>query len=314
MDAAGLPLSDTLSRGDAARRGMNDDDLRRLVAGRVLTRVRRNAYRDTAAHDVLSAEQRHAVAVRAAVAAHRVDVVVSHQSAAVLHGLPVWGAPLDVVHLTTRRRNAGRRSGLVHIHTAPVAPDELCLVDGIAATTPARTVFDVACSMRFEAAVVIADAALHAGLTSPEDLLVQIERGRGRTGRPAARAAITFADGRSESVGESRSRVGMHVARVPVPDLQTEVCRSDGSVAGRPDFRWGRLLGEFDGAVKYGRLVRPGETAGDAVVREKRREDELRDLGFDMVRWGWADLGAPDRLYPRIHAAIERTGQQAASG
>ncbi|WP_157970638.1 hypothetical protein [Nakamurella deserti] len=314
MDATGLPLSSTLSRADAARRGMTDDDLRRLVAGRVLTRVRRNVYLASAAHGALSAEQRHAVAVRAAVAAHSVDAVVSHQSAAVLHGLPVWGTPLDVVHLTTRRRNAGRRSRLVHVHTAPVAPDEQCLIEGIAVTTPARTVFDLACSIRFEAAVVVADAALHAGSTSPADLLVQVERGRGRTGRPAARVAVTFADGRSESVGESRSRVGMHLAGVPAPDLQAAVYRPDGSVAGRPDFRWSRLLGEFDGAVKYGRLLRPGETAGDAVVREKRREDGLRDLGFDMIRWGWADLTEPDRLYSRIRAAVERSGRRAASG
>lgn len=254
----------------------------------------------------MTVEQRHLVAVHAALAAQGVGGVVSHQSAAVLLGLPVWGCGLGTVHLTKRRRNAGRRSALLHVHSAPMGDDEIVEVDGIPVTSPARTVFDLACSVGFESGVVVADAALAGRVCVTEDLVTMVERGRGRTGRAAARTAISFADGRSESVGESRSRVGMFRAGLPTPDLQFEARREDGSVVGRSDFRWGRLLGEFDGLVKYGRLLRPGETPGDAVVREKRREDELRELTFGMVRWGWADLAAPDRLYPRLRAAIER--------
>lgn len=306
----GQPFSGTLTRSDAARLGINDDRLRNLVSSRARVRVRRNAYRDAAELTALRVEEQHRVAVHAAVAALDIDGIVSHQSAAVLHGLPVWGCPLDVVHLTKPRRSAGRRTSLVHIHTAPISDDERCIVDGVAVTTLARTVFDVACAVRFEAGVALADAALNAEGTTPGALLTQVEHGRGRTGRSTARAVAGFADGRSESVGESRSRVGLHLAGLPAPELQVEIRRSDGSVVSRPDFRWGRLLGEFDGAVKYGRLLRPGETPGDAVTREKRREDELRDLGSDMIRWTWADLDAPERLYPRIRAAIERSARR----
>ena len=52
----------------------------------------------------------------------------------------------------------------------------------------------------------------------------------------------------------------------------------------------GEDAGEFDGKVKYGRLLKVGETAGDVVYREKLREDALRDLGWQMVRWTWSDL------------------------
>jgi hypothetical protein len=52
-----------------------------------------------------------------------------------------------------------------------------------------------------------------------------------------------------------------------------------------------RLLGEFDGKVKYGRLLKPGEHASDVVFREKQREDALRRVtGFSMIRITWADL------------------------
>ena len=53
-----------------------------------------------------------------------------------------------------------------------------------------------------------------------------------------------------------------------------------GIVVGVADMAWPEhgVLGEFDGKVKYGRLLLPGESPGDAVFREKRREDEMRRL------------------------------------
>ena len=67
------------------------------------------------------------------------------------------------------------------------------------------------------------------------------------------------------------------------------------ALAGRTayaDFGWPaqRTLGEFDGKVKYGRLLKPGQEPGDAVYAEKLREDEFRALDWEVVRWGWSDL------------------------
>jgi hypothetical protein len=60
----------------------------------------------------------------------------------------------------------------------------------------------------------------------------------------------------------------------------------------RTDFYWEefRTVGEFDGKAKYGRDLRPGQDPGEAVYREKRREDALRDLGLQVVRWTWDEL------------------------
>lgn len=76
----------------------------------------------------------------------------------------------------------------------------------------------------------------------------------------------------------------------------------------RVDFGWERqrTLGEFDGKVKYGRLLRLGETAGDAVYREKAREDMLRDFGWEVVRWTWDDLSRPAVLADRLARAFAR--------
>ena len=65
---------------------------------------------------------------------------------------------------------------------------------------------------------------------------------------------------------------------VPAPEPQFEVFHPDGSLAGICDWCWldHRLLGEFDGRVKYGRLLKPGQEPGDVVFQEKEREDLLR--------------------------------------
>ena len=55
---------------------------------------------------------------------------------------------------------------------------------------------------------------------------------------------------------------------------------------GITDFAWREhgLLGEFDGKVKYQPLSPAGEDPGDAVFREKQREDQLRRVtGWSMV-------------------------------
>ena len=90
-------------------------------------------------------------------------------------------------------------------------------------------------------------------------------------------------------------------------ELQLVVHGQDGPL-GRVDFAWPehRTLAEFDGRIKYGRLLRPGEDVGEAVFREKHREDLLRDLGWQVVRWIWADLDEPRVIADRVRRAFAR--------
>ncbi len=95
---------------------------------------------------------------------------------------------------------------------------------------------------------------------------------------------------------------------LPLPDLQIEVRDPSGRLLGRADFGWReqRLLGEFDGRVKYGRLLRPGQDAGDAVFEEKRREDAMRDENWSVVRWVWRELDVPVAFGRRIVRRLDR--------
>ncbi len=125
-----------------------------------------------------------------------------------------------------------------------------------------------------------------------------------------AQRALLFADPRSESAGESLSRVRLHQAHVPAPDLQHEVQGSDGALIARLDFWWEeqRLAGEFDGLAKYSRLLRDGESTERTILAEKRREQRLFDLGIRVIRWTWSDVTSL-AFVPRVAAALRHPAQ-----
>ncbi len=269
--------------------GFEDSEVRRLVRDGELSAVRRGAYVRGAVPG--APELRHLAAVAAAGRQLGAGSVVSHVSAALVHGFAVWRVPLTRVHTTRDRRTGGRVDPSVHVRAAPLDADELERVGGLLVTGRARTVADVLRTVPFEQGVVVADSALAAGLPL-DDLRLAVARQKGWPGVPAARRALAFADGRSGSVGESRSRVAIHRAGLPPPELQHEVRDRWGRHVGTVDFWWAAaaLVGEFDGLVEYGRLLRPGRTPADAVVAEKVREDRLRDEGAAVTRWTWTDL------------------------
>ena len=299
LDLAGLRL-----RPQLLAIGYSDDDLRRLRRAGELERVRRGAYVPAVDERLREREARHALTARAVVAQLPTESVVSHVSAAVLHGLPVWNLPLARVHVTRDHRSGGHRRADLHVHHTPLRPDEITVVDGIAITTPARTLVDLARVAPFEQAVAVADAALFRKMVDRTTLDDAVERAARRPGNHKARRAIAFATRGGESVGESRSRVLMARFQLPIPTLQWEVPAL--RWVGRTDFAWPerRTVGEFDGRVKYGRLLRPGQQPGDVVFAEKVREDAIRDAGFRVVRWIWDELDGFDCVMERLRRAF----------
>jgi Transcriptional regulator, AbiEi antitoxin len=307
MSDAVDPMDDLLLRRDAVALGRSDDELARLLRAGELSRLRRGAYVGSVLPEDEAA--RHRLLIRATMAGLRRPAVVSHQSAAVLHGLPLWDVPLDRVHVTRRPRAWNDTSAVLCCHVARLTDGEVTVVDGLEVTDPVRTALDLARSLPHEAAVVALDAALHRGILSHDVVRGRLFDIAGTPGSRSAARAITAADGRSASVGESRSRVILHRWKLAPSALQFEIRSGDGGLVGRSDFAWEaeRLVGEFDGRIKYGRLLRPGQDAGDAVFAEKRREDAIRDEDWGVVRWVWSELRRPDRLAARVRRAREQS-------
>ena len=76
----------------------------------------------------------------------------------------------------------------------------------------------------------------------------------------------------------------------------------------RVDFYWKeqKTVGEFDGKIKDGRLLKPGQRSEDVIFDEKVREDAVRDLNLQVVRWLWADLYRPGVLRDRVLRGFAR--------
>ena len=286
--------------------GYNYDDLRRLQRGGELIRVRRGAYAREDKPDQ-SVEERHFRLVLGTAPQLREGAVFSHGSAAVLHGLPVWPTAVSRVHVTRNRRGGGIKRSVVQVHGTPLRALDTTLIDNMPVTSLRRTVLDLARTVSMTQAVAAGDRALALGLTRRElDAgLLSMERWPGVR---AARRAVHFLDVRSESVGESVSRVRLVEQGLPRPEPQRELFGADGQLIARVDFYWEehRTVGEFDGKIKYGRLLRPGQRIEDVIFEEKIREDAVRDLGLQVARWIWSDLYRVGVLRERVLRAFAR--------
>ena len=255
--------------------------------------------------------QRHLLLLDATMPNVDSDAVVSHLSAACAHGIDLWQPNLRAVQITRPGASSGHRRRSLQTYRAPIADDEIVMVRGHRTTSAARTITDLARTLTFEAALVAADAALHRELVTGQQLRTAATRAPFRSGMRGAHLVAVFADGRSESVGESRSRVLFRNVGLPVAETQFKVRTPVGHVIARCDFGWPecRTVGEFDGAEKYGRLLRPGEKPGDKILQEKIREERIRDLGWRVVRWTWDELADPTALSHKIGRTLQRGTQ-----
>lgn len=146
------------------------------------------------------------------------------------------------------------------------------------------------------AGLIAADAALRQGL--PRERLV-VEAARHRYG-PGAGMVLTLASPLSESPGESWTRLVLAGLGIGA-EQQAEIHGPEGRFVARVDFlvRAEKLVIEFDGAMKY-----DGLEGRHALVKEKRREDELRSRGYRVVRLTWADLADPARVLALLRRGV----------
>ena len=275
-------------------------------------RVARGGYEEAAVWEQLTPRERHIVRARAMTATGRQLPVLSHFTAAAVHGLPFLGSWPDEIHTIIGKSTGGRsRSGVVK-HAIRLDDADVVEVDGLRVTSLARTVIDVAACLPAVGGVIAADRALlldrfgrRPPLLRQHQLLELWERMLPFQGHTRARDVILFADGRAESPLESASRVNMRIVGVPQPALQQSYHDAQGWI-GDSDFSWEDydLIGEADGDAKYlDAGLRNGRSAEQVVLDEKIREDRLRALPRRVTRWRWSVGISADRLWAHLSAA-----------
>ena len=172
-----------------------------------------------------------------------------------------------------------------------------------------RAALEITTIASTEASLVAVNSLLHDGQTTLAELRDRYERTvRSWPHTLRTRLVLSLATPLLESPGESRLSYWMWRHGVPGPTAQYEVRDSAGHMYARLDFAWPErgVWVEFDGRAKYETLARPGESAADVVLREKAREDMVRELtGWICVRVTWADLADPARLMQRLEQAFK---------
>jgi very-short-patch-repair endonuclease len=290
--------------------GIDDRLLTAAVRNGVLLRLRRGAYVRNSYWSQIKPWERDDLRIRAHYEATGGTARYSHVSAARLHGCSVWNcAPL--IHVTTGYSNSRTSTGPdVKTHLFAIDDSEVVTLqigDGRKAyvTSLERTVLDCARLLRLSEAAVIGDHALRKGADLPRmrEMLKQSDIKRG------SRRALTLLDAldaRSESAGETRTRLLLHAVGVDGFEPQYELPTRAGLF--RADFAdpQRRVIIEFDGKGKYSDF----EPTEEVLLAERARENALTEEGWVVLRLDWQQLACPADVKRRILAAAARAQTQ----
>ena len=283
-----------------ARLTGTERSLARRVESGELVRVRPGVYLSSEIWNAFGVDAKYRTRVFAAAEATQPGTVFSHDSAAALLRLPGLGPWPKRVNVLGPAASGGRSSTSVHRLSGPEDADAITF-NQFAITSLARTVVDVSSRTNFTRAVCMVDAALRPprkgefrythgiAATSIERLCDLLASLAPFPGLARAKLAVAFGSPLSDSIGESISRVQMHLLGFPPPMLQVPFYDSEGLI-GYVDFYWPEfgLIGEFDGRVKYGdKTYARGQLPEQVVWAEKLREDRLRRQVRSLARWDW---------------------------
>lgn len=294
LESLALEQSGLFRRSDAERLGVTDFDLRRMRQAGLCRSVIRSVYGLGPQPEFPS--DRLLEKTRAMLLANP-NVAAAGRSALVVHDIDTFGVRYERAQGVWLNHCATRATTDLIIRR-PLVPPDIVEVEGRPVVSPAWAVVDAARDAGVIPGVVAADCALRRHLTSMDELSDVVGRLRhaARIGR--AVATVRLADGRSESVGETRLRLLLTAADLQVePQFKVIV---KGEVLARSDLRvkGTRLLLEFDGMVKY-----QGQDGPLVLAREKRREDRVRPHGWTFERVVNDDFLRPRVLVARIRSA-----------
>ncbi|MBO0681826.1 MAG: DUF559 domain-containing protein [Candidatus Dormibacteraeota bacterium] len=220
--------------------------------------------------------------------------VFSGRTAAYLHGLDI--APCDPVEATIPSPfSVSARAG-VCLRRADLADDDVANRRGLPVTSAVRTVADLGGRDPLTEAVVAVDMALHKRLVDRSQLRAYADAHRGRSGVARLRRARVFAEPASESPMETRLRMLLVLAGLPRPQVQVPLRDAWGRFLARADLYYPAqgLALEYDGG-----------THRESLVQDDRRQNQLMDAGYRLLRFTAADVfRAPDTVVALVRGTL----------
>jgi very-short-patch-repair endonuclease len=180
-----------------------------------------------------------------------------------------------------------------------LSSDEIVIVDGLAATSEARTWVDLAAFLSLHDLVAVGDSILHEN-PDPTALAAAVRRASGRRGIVRARAALPLLDGDSRSRPESHLRCVLVDGGLPKPEVNKAAQNARGEWLAEPDllYRAARLAIEYNGA--------------DHAVPKRMRNDITRELDLAIDDWHTLVVGPsevfeqPERTVAHVRSLLDR--------
>lgn len=217
----------------------------------------------------------------------RPGAALAGPTAAAIWGVPFPGpAPRTVFVSNVTRGTYG--NGIRVLPSSDVVEHE-----GLLLTRPVETVMQCARLLTSRNALIAADSMLAGELCTPAELHEAAEALVGRPGARRVRWVVANADGRSESPGETWTR--MTVTQLGYDVTPQHHVEHENRSAFLDLLVDGTMTGiEFDGVEKY----RKKQTA--QVVYEHLREGDLQELGYLLVRVVWLQVPNHEQLDKRL--------------
>lgn len=236
------------------------------LRGDAWIRVRRDVYADS------RLEIDHALMCRAALLGLPKEVAVAGVSAAYLLGVGHAAKPNSQVHLIVPVgiRVSARRGVVIHATALDIADRHTG--GALRMTSGLRTAWDIARWLPALDSVPVLDTLLGRNVVDKQGLAEYLCAHVGRRGSSRAASAFEFADGGAQSPPESRIRVRLRLAGLPVPTAQLAVRVAGGAVL-HPDLAWA----EYKVALEYDGLW---HATAEQFQRDRRRLNLLVAEGW----------------------------------
>jgi hypothetical protein len=254
--------------------GLSDSAVRKRARAGRLHRIRRSVYA-LAPPSLLPLNGRYLAAVLAC----GPGAILSHRSAADLHGLRKDArAAIDV----SVAGDAARRYDGIDLHRSrTLTAADITTVDAIPVTTVARTALDLAAVVRRRAVERALDQAEMLAVFDLNALTDQLARNPHHPGAPALRAILDQHTAGATVTWSDLEELCLEVTRaagVDPPEVNAYVDPGDGEPPIRPDFVWRtqRVAIEADGFGTHKTRY--------AFEDDRRRDQRLISAGWRPVR------------------------------
>jgi hypothetical protein len=231
-------------------------------------------------------------------------VFFSHSTAARLLGVPLppWLGRLAFLHVTIEAPKRAPHAKGIRGHSRLVLPgDVITMPDGLAVSSPARVLCEMAAVLTLPDLVAVADHIIHHRLVTLGELADRTEA-RDRISRSRLLPiALSHADDRAESRPESLVRMYCVLAGLPRPVANHEIVNPATGRHVRFDLAWPdrKVAIEYHGDLHRER---------NQWRKDLTRKAQLEAAGWIIIEVNADDLRSPQEIVARVLAAFGRRG------